>query len=458
MEQHSSIPAYSETKVGIRLIGFGAIGKAVYQAIESRQITSGFHVSKILIRDGLKPRFIDQPDGQSAVVAGELFTDSLDEFLPPAGRREIVIDASDAVEPDALNRALDIRHAVISANKRLLATHGREFVDIARQRETFILHEAAALAKAPVFRNLAGYHRTLGVSSLAAISNGTANYVLSKVAAEGITLSEALTAAKELGYAEPDPTMDIDGFDSFYKNKLLAAAAFGLPDLLSKEIDGRLYRAGIRDLDPEIFRFARHTGATVKLIASASSEADSVALKVIPTLVPRDSFLGATNGVTNGIVIADGIGPDNELGGPGAGSEATVAAILADVQLARDAIVSGVMPQEFASLAQVNGHRIAEQSEVCIRPLFQSYSPQHEAGVIARKSEALANAGIVIEQFHNGTVEDSEQCTVDFFVGESTDLATAQRAVNALEQLSCVKGRVTLLDVITTGSTPLTLS
>lgn len=442
--------------VMVRLIGFGCVGSAVYRAINIDKSIPGVSVSKILVLRKNVARVVEVPDGCVAVGAS-MFTTDVEEFFSGA-EEDVIIDASNDDRPQTILRALGYGLPVISANKKLLATHGDAFVQAALEEQTHFQQEAAALAKVGVFREL-NTLRLFGIRRLAAISNGTANFVLSRRTKEGIDYDAALQEAGDLGYAEADPTLDVDGFDSHFKNKLLAATAFGLPSLLNGSVDDTVYRDGIRGIDSETFRFADHYGLVVKLVSSATViENNRIALKTIPTLVAADSFLGTINGVNNAVVVEDELGPPTELAGPGAGGDATAAAIVADLAQIRRARVQGNPPEAFQNLLKSTGLRLARREEVPMRPVFQSASPQHDPGVMKKKFEVLERAGLSVEQFHNGSEIDSAGCTPDVLACEETNLGTALEAARSLERLPCVRGPVKLLDVDTTRPLRLTRS
>jgi len=247
---------------------------------------------------------------------------------------ELVVELMGGSEGSAkalIEAALSLGKPVVTANKALLAAHGPALASLAEQKGTTIAFEAAAAGGIPVIKALREALVGNKISRVSGILNGTCNYILSRMEAEGLDFAQCLKAAQELGYAEADPTFDIEGYDTAHKLALLSALAFGT------EVDGdAVYVEGISNVTPLDLEMAEELGFRIKLLGVAERTAQGVEQRVHPTFVSRASQLASVMGVTNAVAIeAEPVGTVT-LVGPGAGGGATASAVVGDiVDLAR---------------------------------------------------------------------------------------------------------------------------
>ncbi len=247
---------------------------------------------------------------------------------------ELVVELMGGAEGSAkalIEAALSLGKPVVTANKALLAAHGPALATLAEQKGTTIAFEAAAAGGIPVIKALREALVGNKISRVSGILNGTCNYILSRMEAEGLDFAQCLKAAQDLGYAEADPTFDIEGYDTAHKLALLSALAFGT------EVDGdAVYVEGISNVTPLDLEMAEELGFRIKLLGVAERTAQGVEQRVHPTFVSRSSQLASVMGVTNAVAIeAEPVGTIT-LVGPGAGGGATASAVVGDiVDLAR---------------------------------------------------------------------------------------------------------------------------
>ena len=241
---------------------------------------------------------------------------------------EIVVELIGGTDParDLVLRALERGKHVVTANKALIALHGNEIFARAQAAGLTVAFEAAVAGGIPVIKTLREALAGNTVQWLAGIINGTCNYMLTAMSERGAQFAEVLAEAQALGYAEADPSFDIDGIDAAHKLTILASIAFGIP--LQFE---RIYIEGIRDVTLEDVRYAEALGYRVKHLAFAAHSPRGIELRVHPTLVPARVMLANVNGVMNGIMIrGDAVGP-MLLSGAGAGAEPTASSVVADL-------------------------------------------------------------------------------------------------------------------------------
>lgn len=247
---------------------------------------------------------------------------------------ELVVELMGGAEGTAkalVEAALAAGKPVVTANKALLAAHGQTLAKLAEARGTTIAFEAAAAGGIPVIKALREALVGNSVRRVSGILNGTCNYILSRMEAEGLDFQQCLKAAQELGYAEADPTFDVEGYDTAHKLALLTALAFGT------EVDGdAVYVEGISGVTPLDLEMAEELGFRIKLLGVAERTTAGIEQRVHPTMVARTSQLAGVMGVTNAVAIdADPVGTIT-LVGPGAGGGATASAVVGDiVDLAR---------------------------------------------------------------------------------------------------------------------------
>lgn len=312
------------TNVG--LLGYGNVGAGVAKmlTLEGDLLTEKLgwpaRLVKAAVRDLSAPRRFDPPPG--------LLTTDPHEIVGNPGV-EVVCELMGGVEParTLILEALAAGQHVVTANKALLALHGREIFAKAAEANRCVMFEAAVAGAVPVIRTLRDGLAANRIRSLYGILNGTTNHILSRMTRDRLTFSAALAEAQEAGYAEADPHTDVSGLDAAHKLALLTALAYGvLPDLETVHVEG------ITELEPEDFRFAAEFGYVIKLLAISSlAEGDLLEVKLHPAMIPAGHLLAGVGGVMNAVMIRGHASDDIFLSGPGAGMMPTASSVLADV-------------------------------------------------------------------------------------------------------------------------------
>lgn len=241
---------------------------------------------------------------------------------------EIVVELIGGTDParELVMRALDTEKHVVTANKALIALHGNEIFARAQSKGLMVAFEAAVAGGIPVIKTVREALAGNSIEWLAGIINGTCNYILTAMGERGCSFDQALRAAQELGYAEANPSFDIDGIDAAHKLTILSAIAFGIPLCF----DG-IYVEGIRDVTLEDVRYAEALGYRIKHVAIAANAHSGVELRVHPTLIPERHMLANVNDVMNAVMIrGDALGP-MLLSGAGAGADPTASSVVGDL-------------------------------------------------------------------------------------------------------------------------------
>ena len=311
-------------RVGIA--GLGTVGAEVVRLIatEARTLAARcgrpIRVTAVTARSKAKKRGVNLDGIAWAKSPVELASDPEIDCLV-----ELIGGAGDPAL-SAIETALKSGKSVVTANKALIAKHGLRLAQMAEKHGGALNFEAAVGAAIPIIKTLREGLAATGVNRVYGILNGTCNYILTRMEQEGLSFAECLKDAQRLGYAEADPSFDVDGHDTAQKLAILASLAFG-----TKVAESAVHVEGISSIAPEDLRAAADLGYRVKLLGVAVRTAKGIEQRVHPTMVPKSSSIAQVMGVTNAVTI-DGEGiPPITLVGPGAGGAATASAVVADI-------------------------------------------------------------------------------------------------------------------------------
>ncbi|MBX3485551.1 homoserine dehydrogenase [Phenylobacterium sp.] len=310
-----------------------------------------------------------------------------------------LIGGSDGPAKAAVEAALKAGKPVVTANKALIAEHGKELAELAEARGVPLLFEAAVMGGVPAVKVVREALVGDDVHSISGILNGTCNYILTEMEASGRAFEDVLAEAQRLGYAEADPTMDVGGFDAAHKITILAALAFGCaPNFAAAEIEG-IDQVALLDI-----RMARDLGYRIKLVASAERSIHGALVRVHPTLAPLDHPLARAGGALNALFIEGERTGRIFLQGPGAGAGPTAAAVAADIA----DVIAGARRPVFSAPAETLAPFDPVDPSKMMGRAYLRFLVKDEPGVIAAVSETLAEAGVSIESFLQKPAEEAE--------------------------------------------------
>lgn len=312
-------------KLIVGMAGFGTVGSSVYQVLKRNAALIHTRAGKQIEIKRVVCRKTDKVilQTQGNVIASNDLNSIIDD--PSIS---VVIEVMGGIEPAKtfILNALKNGKDVITANKALLATHGDEIFTEARKQNRSVFFEASVAGGIPVIKALREGLAGNQISKISGILNGTCNYILSAMHKTPLSFAEALKNAQQLGYAEADPTFDIEGLDTGHKLSILTSLAFGVPfhfDITAVE--------GIKGISSLDIRFAQQLGFVVKLLATVEKINDRLSFQVAPTLIPQNSILAQVSDAMNAVeIVGDAVGK-TLFYGAGAGGEATASAVLADV-------------------------------------------------------------------------------------------------------------------------------
>ena len=305
-------------KVKLGLIGLGTVGTGVVKVLRD---FDNIEIVKIAVKNINKKRDIENFD------TSLLTTDPFEVVNNPD--IDIVVEVIGGIDPayELLKTAVQNRKHIVTANKELLAKKGQELFEFANKNNVTILYEAAIAGGIPIIMPIKTTLAGNKINKIEAILNGTTNYILTKMEKEGVSYEEVLAEAQKLGYAETDPTGDVEGFDSAYKIATLATIA------LNQRVDiNKIYREGITKISAKDMQFAKELGYKIKLIALARLTVDNKAdVRVHPMLVSVKDCLAGISGVTNSVVLEGFPVGRVMFAGPGAGEFPTASSVLGDI-------------------------------------------------------------------------------------------------------------------------------
>jgi homoserine dehydrogenase len=298
------------------MLGLGTVGTGVVKLLSG---DPRFKIKWIAVRDLSRPRDID--------TSSIRLTDKpLDVINDP--EVEIIIEVAGGLTPiyELIKQAIQQGKHVVTANKELIAKHGAEIFDLAQKNNVTVLFEAAVGGGIPLISTIQRELQANQISSVAGILNGTTNYILTSMENRQLPFSDALAEAQKLGFAEADPTNDVEGFDVAYKIAILASLAFGRFVKAAT-----VYRQGITQISDFDIRLAREFGYRIKMIGLARRSGDRLDVRAHPMLVPIHHLLASVEGANNAIFISGSAVGDLMLVGPGAGQMPTASAVVGDL-------------------------------------------------------------------------------------------------------------------------------
>ncbi|WP_446664542.1 homoserine dehydrogenase [Flexivirga sp. B27] len=411
----------------VALLGCGVVGTAVARQLTddaadlAARVGAPLELIGVAVRDAKKPR-------PESGVPPELFTTDADALVANA---DLVVELMGGIEParTLLLRAIDHGAAVITANKELLGADGPRLYAAADARNVDLSFEASVAGAIPLLRplreSLAGddVHRVMG------IVNGTTNYILDKMDRTGAALPDVLAEAQELGYAESDPTADVEGYDAQAKAAILASLAFHTR-VSSRDV----HCEGIMAVTDADIRDARKIGCVVKLLAICERTEDGVSARVHPALVPRSHPLATVHDAFNAVFLETALAGELMFYGQGAGSNPTASAVLGDlVQAGRHRVVGGHGPRESA------------YAELPVLPIAQTQTSYFirldvidQPGVLARVANVFGAHDVSIESMRQGVRRSEEGLALLQLVTNQAADASLVATVDALRELDDV--------------------
>ncbi|MBE6379815.1 MAG: homoserine dehydrogenase [Lentisphaerae bacterium] len=423
-------------KVGI--IGFGTVGAgAAVNLLKNHDVIlerTNVDIKLVKIADK------DITSDRGVKVPAELLTTSVDELIAES---DIVVEliGGTTIAGDFILKALNAGKAVVTANKALLATRGAELFAAAEKNNCDLYYEASVAGGIPVIKALREGLVSNNIERMYGIMNGTCNYILTRMEAEGAAFDAVLKDAQALGYAEANPSLDVDGFDTAHKAAILAGLAygkwFGLEAVVVEGI------SNITQLD---MKMAGKLGYRFKLLAVIKNIAGAVQISVAPTLIPASSMLGAISGVFNGVMIEGDTVGQTLFYGRGAGRDATASAVVADITDVALNIATNAVRRVPAFRAGSKDVPLVKAEELSNR-FYLRLAVQEKPGVVAAVSDILAKNQISISSLMQPENEAHDGQIPLLIVTHATKEVNMRKAMNEIANLDCVDSKVNMFRI-----------
>ena len=427
--------------VNIGICGLGTVGAGVVNVLvrNSQQINSRANCDISILQVGARR---DNPNCDTADIS--VTRDIFDVAKNPDIDIVVELIGGTDVAYKLVMTALDNGKHVITANKALIAQHGMEIFAAAEARGLMVAYEAAVAGGIPIIKALREGLSGNRINWLAGIINGTTNFILSEMDSKGREFADVLTEAQEKGYAEADPTFDVEGIDAAHKLVIMTSLAFGMP----LSLDG-IFTDGITRLEPQDVSYARELGYAVKHLGITRQTDQGVELRVHPTLVPETCLIAGVNDVSNAVMVnADAVGT-TLFYGPGAGSEPTASSVIADivdVARAMNADADTWVPALGCQSSALQPQKIMDIQDI-ETSFYIRFSALDQPGVLSDITGIMANAGISIEAIIQKEQPVGEDYVNVIILTNVTKERLLDAAVENIEQLETVRGSVTFIRV-----------
>ncbi len=421
-------------KIGIGIAGLGTIGLGVYKHLEgnrrllTERLGLELTVTKIADLDPERPR--------TPMPPRELFTNDWHDLInDPEVQVVVELMGGIKVPYDFVTAALEKGKIVVTANKALLAERGKEIFALAAEKRVPVFYEAAAAGGVPIIKALKEAFVANHIRSMHGIINGTSNYILTRMSQAGLSFDAALKEAQAAGYAEADPTLDINGWDAAHKAIILASLAYGF------WVDTNdIHVEGIQNITAADIEFAEKLGYKIKLLGvvkadEACVENCKVEVRVHPTLIPKDHVLASVNGVFNAVAVNGDVVGETLFYGRGAGQDATASAVISDIA---EAAVALEIPRPNFGFVPHGLYAGCKPIDEVITPYYLRLAVVDRPGVLALITGILSEEQIGISSVIQP--ESSEEQTVPLVLMlHSAAQGRMNRAAEKIAALDCVK-------------------
>ncbi len=425
--------------IHVGLLGIGTVGGGTWTVLSrnqeeiTRRAGRGIVITKVADKDVERAKKIT---GGKVAVTG----DANDVVTDPDIDIVIELIGGYTFAKDMVLKAIANGKHVVTANKALLATHGNEIFSAAQKKGVIVAFEAAVAGGVPIIKALREGLSANRIEWIAGIINGTSNFILSEMRDKGLSFDTVLAQAQKLGYAEADPTFDIEGIDAAHKLTIMSAIAFGIPMQFEKA-----YTEGITKLTQEDIRYAEQLGYRIKLLGITRRTPEGIELRVHPTLIPTRRLIANVEGVMNAILVkGDAVGATMYYGA-GAGAEPTASAVVADlvdVTRMHTADPEQRVPHLAFQPDQLAATAILPMDEV-VTSYYLRMRVMDRPGVLADITRILADGAISIDAMVQKEPSEGEEQVDIIMLTHQAREKHVNAAIIAIEKLAVVTGKVT---------------
>ncbi|TPG72835.1 homoserine dehydrogenase [Brevibacillus laterosporus] len=419
-----------QVKVG--LMGLGTVGTGVIRIVEAHQedllnqTGLGIEIHKILVQDKEKARSVAIDQSKITVNPDDLLED------PDI---DVIVEVIGGIQPtkDYLLKALAQGKNVVTANKDLMALHGAELLHKAQEKSCDVFYEASVAGGIPILRALVEGFSSDRITKMMGIVNGTTNYIMTKMSKEGAEYHEVLAEAQALGYAESDPTADVEGFDAARKMAILSTLGFRVPMNL-EDVQVR----GISQVSKEDIAYGKKLGFEVKLLGIARRDNDEIEVSVQPTMVHKSHPLASVNGVFNAVYVHGEAVGETMFYGPGAGEMPTATAVVSDLVTVVKNMKLGV--NGCGAVAPYKEKKLKTDDKK-LSKYFMRLIVADKRGVLAQITNLLAEKNVSLDQVIQQPYQDSGQSEIVMVTHTASkfDVTSVLQTLEGMDVISEIK-------------------
>ncbi|MFW0108619.1 homoserine dehydrogenase [Rothia sp. P7181] len=421
-------------KIKVALLGAGTVGSQVARILLEDAVSLGQRIGADIELIGIAVRDVTSSRDWNAPAS--LYTTDAESLIDVA---DVVIELTGGIEParTRILRALNAGKSVVSGNKALLAQHGAELQAAAKASGAQLSYEAAVAGAIPILRPLRDSLAGDQIQRVLGIMNGTTNYILDQMDTTGAQFSDALAQAQELGYAEADPTADVEGLDAAAKAAIVASLAFHSEFTLAD-----VHCEGISAISAEDVQAAALDGYVIKLLAICERQGEGINIRVSPTLVPREHPLASVHDAYNAVFVQARDAGELMFYGPGAGGAPTASAVLGDfVSLARRMVLggAGVPESTYAGLCAVGMDEVVTRFAIGLRV-------EDKLGVLANVSRIFAEHGVSLQAVRQVKDRSGDSAVIRLVTHRASDISV-RRTMAVVDSLESVREIISVVAV-----------
>ena len=432
-----------QNKINVGLIGAGTVGGGTYKILKENfneiYRKTGKEIVVFALAEKDTKRAKEVVDDKTLI-----FEDAFDLVKDQNIHIVVELIGGTGISKDLVVEALKNNKHVVTANKALIAMHGEELVDLAIKHNVNLSYEAAVAGGIPIIKAIREGLAANKIEWIAGILNGTTNYILTEMKENNLAFEVALKQAQELGFAEADPTFDIEGVDAAHKITILASIAFGIPiNFNAAHIEG------ISNLAQKDIIYAEELGYKIKLLGITKNTNDAIELRVHPTLIPEKRLVANVDGAMNAVLVkGDMVGPTMYYGA-GAGSEPTASAVVADIiDLARNLESNNSTPIPILGFVKnaIKAKKMLSIEETTSE-FYLRFSMKNESGVLAKITQVFAQHSISIDAMVQKEIQEDDEIVDIILVASNMVEKEMNKIINEIEALPENKDNVVKLRI-----------
>ena len=420
-----------QNKINVGLIGAGTVGGGTYKILKENFSEIFRKTGKNIVVFALAEKDVKRA---KEVVDDKtiIYEDAFDLVKDENVHIVIELIGGTGVAKDLVEEAIKQNKHVVTANKALIAMHGEELVSLAQKHNVNLTYEAAVAGGIPIIKSVREGLAGNKIDWIVGILNGTTNYILTEMKENNLGFDVALKQAQELGFAEADPTFDIEGVDAAHKITILASIAFGIPINFDA-----VHIEGISNLNQKDIIYAEELGYKIKLLGITKNHSDSVELRVHPTLIPEKRLVANVDGPMNAVLVQGNMVGPTLYYGAGAGSEPTASAVVADViDLARNLQSNNIIPIPILGFVkdEVKAKKILTIEDITSE-FYLRLSMKNESGVLAKITQVFAQHSISIDAMVQKEIQENDEIVDIILVTTNMKEKEVNKIVNEIESL-----------------------